>query len=252
LPLYYNFKTSGRSYDYVDMSFHPLYPFGYGLSYTSFSYSNLSTIQNSDGTVSVKATVTNTGKLQGDEVVQLYVTDMYASVKTRVMELKDFQRIALSPGESKEVSFTLTPYQLSLLNDNMDRVVEPGEFRIMVGGRSPSFKAGDKIKNSVGYASPAEGLTGTLNYTASYKADFTLTPEPDKKGSVGVTVKNTGNLTDIGRLTLYVNGEEKGDVRHFELGPGASKLIWFPISEHGKSTITFATKYKVSSKQYIL
>jgi len=252
LPLYYNFKTSGRSYDYVDLSFHPLYPFGYGLSYTSFSYSDLSTIQNSDGTVSVKARVTNTGKLQGDEVVQLYVTDMYASVKTRVMELKDFQRINLSPGESKEVNFTLTPYQLSLLDDNMDRVVEPGEFRIMVGGKSPSFKAGDKIKNSVGYASPVEGLISTLNYTASYKASFTLTPEAAKKGSVGVTVKNTGNLTDIGRLTLYVNGEEKGDVRHFELEPGASKLILFPVSEHGAVNITFATKYKVSSKQYIL
>ena len=252
LPLYYNFKTSGRRYDYVDMSFHPLYSFGYGLSYTSFSYSDLSTTQNSDGTVGVKAKITNTGKLQGDEVVQLYVTDMYASVKTRVMELKDFQRINLSPGESKEVNFTLTPYQLSLLNDNMDRVVEPGEFRIMVGGQSPSFKAGDKIKNSVGYPSEKEGLTSTLNYTAAYKANFTLTPEAAKKGSVGVTVKNTGNLTDIGRLTLYVNGEEKGDVRHFELEPGASKLILFPVSEHGEVNVTFATKYKVTSKKYAL
>jgi len=252
LPLYYNFKTSGRSYDYVDLSFHPLYPFGYGLSYTSFSYSDLSTIQNSDGTVSIKAKVTNTGKLNGDEVVQLYVTDMYASVKTRVMELKDFQRINLNPGESKEVNFTLTPYQLSLLDDNMDRVVEPGEFRIMVGGQSPSFKAGDKIKNSVGYRNEREGLTATLNYTAACKANFILTPEAVKKGGVGVTVKNTGNLTDIGRLTLYVNGEEKGDVRHFELGPGASKLILFPVSEHGEVNITFATKYKVTSKKYLL
>ncbi|HXO73740.1 MAG TPA: glycoside hydrolase family 3 C-terminal domain-containing protein, partial [Puia sp.] len=252
LPLYYNFKTSGRSYDYVDLSFHPLYPFGYGLSYTSFSYSDLSGIQNSDGTVSVKVKVTNTGKLDGDEVVQLYVTDMYASVKTRVMELKDFQRINLSAGESKEVDFTLTPYQLSLLNDNMDRVVEPGEFRIMVGGQSPGFKAGDKIKNSVGYRSETEGLTTTLNYTAAYKANFTLTPEPARKGSIGVTVKNTGNLTDIGRLTLYVNGEEKGDVRHFELEPGASKLILFPVSDHGEANITFATKYKVTSKKYVL
>src|SRR5260221_139569 len=97
LPLYYNFKTSGRRYDYVDRSFHPLYPFGYGLSYTSFSYSGLSTTQNPDGAVSIRATVTNTGSLKGDEVVQLYVTDMYASVKTRVMELKDFQRINLAP-----------------------------------------------------------------------------------------------------------------------------------------------------------
>ena len=258
LPLYYNFKTSGRGYDYVDLSFHPLYPFGYGLSYSTFSYSNLSTQQNSDGTINVRATVTNTGSLKGDEVVQLYVTDMYASVKTRVMELKDFQRIHLSPGESKEVSFTLTPYQLSLLNDNMDRVVEPGEFKIMVGGQSPAFKAGDKIKNSVNFRSAAEGVSAILNYTAAYKADFTLTPgavekDPasDKK-RVGVTVKNRGNLTDIGKVTLYVNGEQEGDVRHFELEPGMAKQIWFPVSEHGPVTITFATKYKITSKQYVL
>jgi beta-glucosidase len=248
-----------------------LYPFGYGLSYTSFAYSGLLATQNPDGTVSIKATVTNTGKQKGDEVTQLYMTDMYASVKTRVMELKDFQRISLAPGEAKEVSFTLTPYQLSLLNDNLDRVVEPGEFRIMVGGKSPSFKAGDKIKNSVGYPDAAEGVSTTLNYTAAAKAEFQLTPGPAQKDplsgktTVSVTVKNTGNLTDIGKVTLYVNGEEKGDLRHFELQPGTSKMIWFPVSEasdpaksssvpakNGPVTITFATKYKVTTKQYTL
>ncbi len=258
LPLYYNFKTSGRRYDYVDLSFHPLYPFGYGLSYTSFSYSGLSTTQNPDGAVSIRATVTNTGSLKGDEVVQLYVTDMYASVKTRVMELKDFQRINLAPGESKEVSFILTPYQLSLLNDNMDRVVEPGEFRIMVGGQSPSFKAGDKIKNSLNFPGAAEGVSDTLNYTAAYKASFMIKPGPAEKDPVtgkkrvSVTVKNTGNLTDIGMVTLYVNGEQRGDVRHFELEPGANKIIWFPVNDRGSVTITFATKYKIISKQYVL
>ncbi|TDW99907.1 glycoside hydrolase family 3 C-terminal domain-containing protein [Dinghuibacter silviterrae] len=256
LPLYYNFKTSGRRYDYVDMSFHPLYPFGYGLSYTRFSYAGLTTLQHADGTVSVKVTVTNTGSLKGDEVAQLYVTDMYASVKTRVMELKDFQRINLAPGESKEIAFTLTPYQLSLLNDNMDRVVEAGDFRIMVGGCSPSFVAGDRIKNSVGYASASDGLVSTLNYTAAYKADFALTPgltrkdEETGKNMVAVSVENTGNLTDAGQVTLYVNGAEEGDVRHFELVPGVSKTIWFPVGETGTFTATFATKYRVVSKNY--
>jgi len=256
LPLYYNFKTSGRRYDYVDMSFHPLYPFGYGLSYTSFTYSDLKATQNSDATVSVQATVTNTGKLKGDEVAQLYITDMYASVKTRVMELKDFQRITLEPGQSKQVEFTLTPYQLSLLNDNMDRVVEPGEFRIMVGGKSPSFKAGDRIKNSVGYDSTAEGVTTSLNYTAAAQASFTLTPGPittvrDQKG-ITLTVKNTGNLTDVGKITLYINGQEKDDPKHFELQPGQAKTIWFPVHQQGTINAFFATKNRIATKQYTL
>ena len=95
LPLYYNFKTSGRRYEYVDMEYYPLYRFGYGLSYTSFEYSGLKVQEKPNGNVTVEATVKNVGGRAGDEVAQLYVTDMYASVKTRVMELKDFARIHL-------------------------------------------------------------------------------------------------------------------------------------------------------------
>lgn len=257
-PLYYNFKTSGRGYDYVDMPFYPLYSFGYGLSYTSFTYSGLSATQQADGNVLVKATVTNTGNRAGDEVVQLYVTDMYASVKTRVMELKDFDRIGLAPGASREVSFTLTPYQLSLLNDHMDRVVEPGEFRISVGGRSPHFKAGDRIKNSVGYPDASEGLVTALHYTAAYKADFALTPggtriDPETgRREVAVSVVNKGNLTDVGKVALYVDGVLEGDERHFELAPGLEKTLWLPVSGHGAVTVAFATKYKMVSKKYTL
>ena len=116
-PLYYNFKTSGRRYEYVDMEYYPLYRFGFGLSYTSFEYSNLKIQEKANGNVEVQATVKNVGSRAGDEVAQLYVTDMYASVKTRVMELKDFARIHLQPGESKTVSFEMTPYDISLLND---------------------------------------------------------------------------------------------------------------------------------------
>ena len=258
LPLYYNFKTSGRSYDYVDMPFHPLYPFGYGLSYTSFSYSGIKTRQNADGTVSVGATVSNTGKMKGDEVVQLYVTDMYASVKTRVMELKDFQRITLAPGESKEVSFTLTPYQLSLLNDHMDRVVEPGQFRIMIGGKSPSYTAADRIKNSVGYRSAAEGVNDSLDYTAAWKADFFLTPAGVEEDTVhhqkrvGVTVTNKGNLTDVGTVTMYVNGVQQEEVHHFELGAGQAKQIWFVPEGKGTVDCIFITKYRSATGRYTL
>jgi beta-glucosidase len=258
LPLYYNFKTSGRSYDYVDMPFHPLYPFGYGLSYTSFSYSGIETRQNADGTVSVRATVSNTGKMKGDEVVQLYVTDMYASVKTRVMELKDFQRITLAPGESKEVSFTLTPYQLSLLNDRMDRVVEPGQFRIMIGGKSPSYTAADRIKNSVGYRSAAEGVNDSLDYTAAYKADFFLMPGSVEEDTVhhqkrvGVTVTNKGNLTDVGTVTMYVNGVQQEEVHHFELGAGQAKQIWFVPDGKGTVDCIFITKYRSATGRYTL
>lgn len=258
LPLYYNFKTSGRGYDYVDMPFKPLFPFGYGLSYTSFRYSNEKITTNADGTVEVRATVTNTGKREGDEVVQLYVTDMYASVKTRVMELKDFQRIHLAVGESREVVFTLTPYQLSLLNDNMDRVVEPGQFRIMVGGRSPEFTAADRIKNSVGYRYASEGVNDSLEYTRAYKADFTLSPGAVRLDSIThrseapVVVTNHGNLTDVGKVTLYVNGVRRGDVHHFELAPGASKTIFFPLEGSGTVDCIFTTRYKSASRRYML
>jgi len=79
------------------------------------------------------------------------------------MELKDFDRITLAPGESKAVSFRLTPYQLSLLDDQMDRVLEPGVFRISVGGKSPEYVAADNIKNSVGYKNSADGLSTEIN-----------------------------------------------------------------------------------------
>jgi beta-glucosidase len=258
LPLYYNFKTSGRGYDYVDMPFHPLYPFGYGLSYTHFAYSGIRTVQNPDGTVSVSAKVANTGIREGDEVVQLYVTDMYASVKTRVMELKDFRRIHLEAGASKDVDFTLTPYQLSLLNDQMDRVVEPGEFRIMVGGSSPEYTAADRIKNSVGFRSASQGVNDSLEYTSAYKADFVVEPGAifldtvSGKKMAPVTVTNQGNLTDVGKLAMYVNGVQQGDLHHFELAPGVSKTIFFPLAGSGGLDCIFTTKYRSAVRQYAL
>jgi len=249
LPNYYNFKTSGRGYNYVDMLFYPIYSFGFGLSYTYFNYSNLVTQTKENGNIDIHVNVTNIGEKEGDEVVQLYVTDMYASVKTRVMELKDFNRIFLAPGETKNVSFTLTPYQLSLLNDQMDRVVESGEFKILLGGQSPSFVASDKIKDSDGFKTPQDGVSAMLNYNASYKADFVLSfKKSTDTQTVFVNVKNTGNLTDVGKLTMYVDGIQSEQVHHFELAPNQEKIIRFDLIQPGVNNVTVTSKYKCISK----
>ena len=256
LPLYYNFKTSGRGYNYVDMDFYPLYSFGYGLSYTKFKYSDLIVSQQADGTVNVKTTVTNIGERDGEEVVQLYVTDMYASVKTRVMELKDFTRLSLISGESADVQFSLTPYQLSLLNDEMDRVVEGGEFKICVGGHSPSFVAADRIKDSVGFETSEDGLSAMLKYDQSFKADFELAFDQvdqatvDGKTLISVRVKNGGNLTDVGKLKIYVDGRQEEDVHHFELTPGQDKIIQFKLDGKAMKNVMVASKYSCILKSF--
>jgi beta-glucosidase len=253
LPLYYNFKTSGRKYAYTDLEYEPLYRFGYGLSYTAFEYSNLITSTENNGNITVKASVRNTGSRAGDEVVQLYITDMYASVKTRVTELKGFERIHLDAGEMKEVTFTLTPYQLSLLNDKMDRVVEKGAFKIMVGGVSPSYIAKDRIKDSMGFEDTKSGISTTIEYPYSYAANFTVTilgveeNLVDNTKTASISVKNTGDLTDAGTVTLFVDGLKAGDARHYELDPGQEKQIRFKINRNDYSKLTFMTKYKCVS-----
>jgi beta-glucosidase len=257
VPHYYNFKTSGRRYEYTDIEFKPLYPFGYGLSYTTFEYSNLKIEELSDGNISVQATVKNTGQREGDEVAQLYVTDMYASVKTRVMELKDFERIHLKPNESKDVSFTLTPYEISLLNDKMDRVVEPGEYKIMIGGGIPSYEAKDRIKDSVGFFHPSKGVNGKINYTKSFAADFELSYKGlindfmYNKRKILVEVTNNGNINDIGKVNLYINGIKRDDTHHFELDPGASKTIAFDVNNDlDIKKVVFTTNYKSIEKDF--
>lgn len=143
LPLVYNHKPTGRGDDYNNLSGLPLFPFGYGLSYTTFEYGDIklsrNNISKSDSTI-VSLTIKNSGKREGDEVVQLYIRDMLSSVARPVMELKGFQRIHLEAGESKRVSFIINPEMLSMLNENLKRVVEPGEFRIMIGASSGDIK----------------------------------------------------------------------------------------------------------------
>ena len=139
LPLVYNHKPTGRGDDYNNMSGLPVFPFGYGLSYTNFSYSNMQLDKKQITTkesVNVHCSVTNTGSREGYEVVQLYIRDLLSSVARPVLELKGFQRIHLQVGETKNISFTIMPEMLQMLNEKMQTVVEPGDFRIMIGASS--------------------------------------------------------------------------------------------------------------------
>src|SRR5438477_409378 len=146
IPLYYNHKNTGRptgpdkyTSKYTDLPVTPLFPFGHGLSYTTFSYSDLrlsSPRITPAGTESVSVTVTNTGSREGAEVVQLYVHDEVASVTRPVRALAGFRRVSLKPGEARTVEFQLTPKELGLYNQNMKFLVEPGKFRVFVGGSS--------------------------------------------------------------------------------------------------------------------
>jgi beta-glucosidase len=138
LPAFYNRKPTARR-GYLFTSKEPLFPFGYGLSYTTFDYSNLkvSPARIAPGEQArVSVTLTNTGKRAGDEIVQLYIHDLVSSVTRPILELKDFRRISLLPGESRTVEFVITPEKLSFLDLKMKRIVEPGWFDIMVGPSS--------------------------------------------------------------------------------------------------------------------
>lgn len=153
-PLYYNHLNTGRpvpdnasfakfASNALDVSNGALYPFGYGLSYTTFSYSDVKLSANEmakNGSVTATVTVTNTGKRDADEVVQLYVHDLVASIARPVKELKGFERIHLAAGESKTVTFTIGADQLSFYNADLKKVVEPGDFDIMVGHDSRNLK----------------------------------------------------------------------------------------------------------------
>lgn len=162
MPFYYNETPNGRPTDgrwvkyascYMDTGWTALYPFGYGLSYTTFSYSEPSvekqeySLRCKDGQysldtpVKVSVTVTNTGKAAGAETVQLYVRDMAGSVARPLRELKGFEKVMLQPGESRTVEFTLTADDLAFYTPDLDRVIEPGEFSVMTGGSSSDVRS---------------------------------------------------------------------------------------------------------------
>jgi beta-glucosidase len=135
LPIYYNIKPSGRGYAYNDDDGKPMFPFGFGLSYTSFEYSTLVLPSGvgKDGTAEISFTLKNTGKVKGDEVVQLYIHDELASVVRPVRELKAFKRVTLEPGESREIVLSLSYHSFGLWNRDLEFVVEPGEFKVFIG-----------------------------------------------------------------------------------------------------------------------
>jgi beta-glucosidase len=143
LPLVYDHKPTGRGDDYYNLSGLPLFPFGFGLSYSTFEYSDLQLSKNNlnqNESITALCTIKNSGGKAGDEVVQLYIHDMLASVSRPVMELKGFQRIHLNAGESKTISFNISPDMLSMLNKDLKTVVEPGDFRIMIGASSRDIR----------------------------------------------------------------------------------------------------------------
>jgi beta-glucosidase len=147
IPIYYAAKNTGRPLlegrwfekfrsNYLDVDNQPLYPFGYGLSYTTFEYSpvtlNANAINRGE-TIKAEVRVKNTGKVAGKEIVQMYIQDVVGSTTRPVRELKGFQKIYLEPGESKIVSFEITPELMSHYNSELQFVAEPGEFIIFVG-----------------------------------------------------------------------------------------------------------------------
>jgi len=142
-PFYYNYSATKEGARYIDMPGTPLYEFGFGLSYTTFEYSNLTILPkeiNNQGEVEIRVDVKNTGAVKGDEVVQLYINDVISSTSRPVKELKGYEKISLEPGEKKTVKLKLLPEDLSLFDRDMNFVVEPGTFEVMVGSSSMDIK----------------------------------------------------------------------------------------------------------------
>lgn len=157
VPIYYSHKNTGRPLaegkwfekfrsNYLDVSNDPLYPFGYGLSYTTFSYSDIklsNAFLKTGEPVKATVTVTNTGKTEGKETVQMYIRDMVGSITRPVEELKGFQKINLKPGESKEVTFSIGVDDLKFYNSDLKYVAEPGDFKVFIGGNCRDVKQAD-------------------------------------------------------------------------------------------------------------
>lgn len=155
IPLYYNHLNTGRPLangkwfskfrsNYLDVDNEPLYPFGYGLSYTTFRYDNFQLSSDSmdkDGTITASISVTNTGSYDADEVVQMYIRDMVGSISRPVKELKGFKRISLKKGESQTITFDITVEQLKFYDSRLDWVCEPGDFEVMIGGNSQDVQS---------------------------------------------------------------------------------------------------------------
>jgi beta-glucosidase len=156
IPIYYSHFNTGRpansdanhnyTSSYNDMSVFPKYAFGYGLSYTSFQYTDLhlsKNIMKADGTIEADVTITNTGKYAGEEIVQLYLRDKVGSIARPIKELKDFRKINLNPGESKKIKFIINKEKLSFYNQQLIWDAEPGVFDLMIGASAEDIRLKD-------------------------------------------------------------------------------------------------------------
>lgn len=161
LPPFTDYHMDGRTYRFFKGE--PLYPFGYGLSYTRFKYSGFTVSSprvSPTENVTVRATVENAGTREGDEVVQLYVTDVEASVRVPIRSLAGVERVHLKPGERRVVTFTIEPRQLALITDDGRTVVEPGDFKVTIGGKQPGF-SGAADAATTGFIEGRFSVTGT-------------------------------------------------------------------------------------------
>ena len=153
VPIYYNHLNTGRPNpgdefqkfrsNYVDVENSPLFPFGFGLSYTTFTYGDIklsSNTMSATGNITATITVTNTGNFDGEEVVQLYTRDMAGSIARPVKELKGFQKVMIKKGENKLINFTLSQNDLKFYNSNLIFAAEPGDFKLFIGGNSRDVK----------------------------------------------------------------------------------------------------------------
>ncbi|RYG00083.1 MAG: glycosyl hydrolase, partial [Chitinophagaceae bacterium] len=151
IPVYYNAKNTGRPFDngqkyttkYLDVANTPLYPFGYGLSYSTFTYGDIKLSKEtitSGSPITASITVTNSGKYEGEEVVQLYIRDLVGSVTRPVLELKGYQKISLKKGESRELKFQITTEDLKFVNSDLKWITEPGDFKVFIGPNSRDTK----------------------------------------------------------------------------------------------------------------
>jgi beta-glucosidase len=227
LPLYYNFKPTGRGYDYIDMPGWPLFPFGHGLSYTKFEYKNLKIEADENrGNVMISFEVSNVGDREGEEVAQLYLHDVIASLTRPVMELKRFKRIKLAPSESTVVRFQLTPDDLAFYDINMRKVVEPGDFEVMVGSSAGDIR-----------------LRGSFKVNSTIRTSFEcslFSPEKVKAKAgelvrISLLVSNKGTISDLCPIYLYLNGKLL-ESHKVDLSPKERRAVdfWVEVPKPGK------------------
>ena len=218
LPLYYNYKPSGRKYDYVDLPGTPLFPFGHGLSYTQFKYENLRIeVDQNTGTVNIAFDLENVGDIEGDEVVQLYLRDVVASVARPVKELKRFKRITLKPGEKKTITFKLTADDLAFYDINMRRVVEPGEFEVLIGASSEDIR----LKGSFRIYKEIRSKVEVIGFQKEVKNGSTV---------IKVKIKNKGLISDLIKITVKINEKEEIS-KTIDIEPGEERELVFKLKK---------------------